>query len=57
MPTDREKIYDLDNIICLGDEENTHFSKLVVGWLADIVGPVTMPIFCVALFKKFTIAL
>lgn len=54
MPSDQMKIYDLDNIVCLSDnEENTALSKLVIGFIADVVGPVSMPLYCVAFYKSF----
>ena len=58
MPSDQMKIYDLDNIVCLSDnEENTALSKLVIGFIADVVGPVSMPLYCVAFYKSFCKAL
>ena len=55
MPSDQEKIYDLDNIVCFPeDKQNPALSKLVIGFIADIVGPVSMPLYCVAFYKSFT---
>lgn len=46
MPENREKLFDLDNIVTLSD-------KKVIGFVADVVGPVSMPLYSVALYKNF----
>ena len=51
MPTDKEQIYDLDNIVCLPESSDEH-SKLVLGFISDIVGPVSMPLYSVAIYKQ-----
>jgi len=53
MPSEPEKIYDLDNIVCLPEDKNDpNTSKLVVGFIADVVGPVSMPLYCCAIYKN-----
>ena len=41
MPTDKDSIFDLDNIVCLPENKSQpEISKLVVGFISDVVGPV-----------------
>jgi rRNA processing protein Gar1 len=55
MPHDFNSIFDLDNIVCLSNNEsNKELSKYVVGFISDLVGPVSMPLYSVALYKSFT---
>ena len=55
MPHDFNSIFDLDNIVCLSNNENNkELSKYVVGFISDLVGPVQMPLYSVALYKSFT---
>jgi len=54
MPSEPESIFDLDNIVCLPeDASDPNTSKVVVGFIADVVGPVSMPLYCCALYKSF----
>ena len=48
MPDDPQQIFDLDNVVCLQGKE-------VVGFIADIVGPVQMPLYCIAIYKEFVL--
>ena len=58
MPTDPEKIYDLDNIVCMSESEtNNNLNKLVIGFISDVVGPVSMPLYCVSFYKNFATVL
>jgi rRNA processing protein Gar1 len=58
MPTDPEKIYDLDNIVCMSDSEsNVNLNKLIIGFISDVVGPVSMPLYCVSFYKNFSTVL
>ena len=50
MPSDSQKLYDLDNIICLPESVDKELDKLVVGFLSDVVGPVSMPLYTVHLY-------
>ena len=55
MPTDPEKIYDLDNIVCMPDtESNANIKLQVIGFISDVVGPVSMPLYCVSFYKNFS---
>ena len=54
MPTDQQQLYDLDNIICLPESVDKELDRLVVGYLSDLVGPVTMPLYTVSLYKAVT---
>ena len=41
MPSNQLEIYDLDNIVCLPEmREDADLSKVVVGFVSDLVGPV-----------------
>ena len=56
MPSDKDQIFDLDNIVCLPENaegQPEEVSKLVVGFVSDLVGPVSMPLYSVALYKTF----
>jgi rRNA processing protein Gar1 len=33
-------------------KEKADVSKMVVGFINDVVGPVNMPMYCIALYKK-----
>lgn len=52
MPSDSEKLYDLDNIICLPESVDKELDKLVVGFLSDVVGPVSMPLYTIQLYQS-----
>lgn len=53
-PGDPLKLYDLDNLICLPENKSEQkLSKLVIGFISDVVGPVSMPFYCVAIYEKF----
>jgi rRNA processing protein Gar1 len=55
MPGDPAQIYDLDNIVCLPeDKDNQDLSKQVIGFISDVVGPVSMPLYSVVMYKQFT---
>lgn len=55
MPKDQTQIYDLDNIVCLPEDAgNPNLSKLVIGFVSDVVGPVSMPLYSVVLYEQFT---
>ena len=52
MPSDASKLLDLDNIVCLPDYgTSSPYSKMIIGYLSDVVGPVTMPMYTVTLYK------
>ena len=54
MPSNPEQLLDLDNIVCTNEHtDNDALSKVVVGFISDIVGPVHMPLYCVAIYKHF----
>lgn len=51
MPSNIEEIFDLDNIVCLpASSEDPDISKLVVGFISDLVGPVQMPMYTVVIY-------
>jgi hypothetical protein len=53
MPFERNSIFDIDNIICLPENFNEQrISKLVIGFVSDVIGPVTMPMYTVCLMKN-----
>mmetsp|Transcript_5570 Transcript_5570/g.8783 ORF Transcript_5570/g.8783 Transcript_5570/m.8783 type:complete len:156 (-) Transcript_5570:277-744(-) len=39
-------------MVCLVEEVEENLNKLVVGFISDIVGPVQMPLYSVALYKQ-----
>ena len=56
MPTDPEKIYDLDNIACMPTSAtNPHLQKQIIGFVSDVVGPVSMPLYCITFYKHFVV--
>ena len=53
MPFERNSIYDIDNIICLPENlKEERISKLVIGFISDVIGPVSMPMYTVCLMKN-----
>ena len=52
MPTDPSQIYDLDNIVCFSATDEK-YPKQIVGFISDVVGPVSMPLYSVAIYKSF----
>ena len=53
MPSQQDQIFDIDNIVCLPrDTSDTDISKLVVGFISDLVGPVQMPMYTVVIYKQ-----
>lgn len=52
MPSDPSLLLDLDNLICMPEEADSATSKMVVGFVSDVVGPVNLPMYCVAIYKK-----
>jgi len=40
--------------VCLPEGDNLALSKVVIGFISDVVGPVSMPLYCVAIYKTFT---
>jgi hypothetical protein len=58
MPFDKNSIYDIDNIICLPENlEEGRISKLVIGFISDVIGPVSMPMYTVCLMKNLNLKL
>jgi rRNA processing protein Gar1 len=46
VPHDPKQIYDLDNIITLKE-------KVVIGFINDLVGPVTQPLYSISLYPAY----
>ena len=51
MPSDPLKIYDLDNIVCF-PQDDPSYPKVIIGFISDVVGPVSMPLYSVVLYKS-----
>ena len=51
MPRDPQQIYDLDNIVCF-PQDDTAYPKIILGFISDVVGPVSMPLYSVILYKE-----
>jgi hypothetical protein len=52
MPSDPQQIYDLDNIVCFPQEDEA-YPKVIIGFISDVVGPVSMPLYSVVIYKSF----
>ena len=53
MPSNQLEIFDLDNIVCLpASRDDPDVSKLVVGFVSDLVGPVQMPMYTVVIYSQ-----
>lgn len=51
MPGSPEMLLDLDNMVSMPDYEDSELSRLVVGYISDVIGPVTMPMYTVNLYS------
>lgn len=50
-----QQIYDLDNLVCLPSEGmEGPLQKTIIGFISDVVGPIQMPLYSVALYEEAT---
>jgi hypothetical protein len=49
-----QSIFDLDNLVCLPDSNQVpeDLRKMVLGFVSDVVGPIQMPLYSVALYEQ-----
>lgn len=52
MPSNPEMLLDLDNMVSMPSYEDSDLSRLVVGYISDVIGPVTMPMYTVNLYSS-----
>lgn len=52
LPSDPSDLLDLDNIVCFPTYPDKELSKLIVGYVSDVVGPVSMPFYTVTIYKE-----
>jgi hypothetical protein len=50
MPSDPAILLDLDNLVSMPSYEESNLSRLVVGYISDVIGPVSMPMYTVRLY-------